>query len=179
MGTQSTLPNSLDIKCCIFDSVPDHPHVCSLYFKTPPASDTQCTVPYTTYDNAVWGLSAHTQNRVLLVAATNSTGFEISCAVIPHICSTFPISWQSWISRQCCTFTTYYVKSASHAQYILQVINPESFDSIDSDTGTLVPSAGTSPCLGMSPNTSRNNSLSVIPAMESFELEEVSNNHCE
>ena len=76
------------------------------------------------------------------------------------------------------SFTTYYVKSACHAQYVLQVINPESFDSIDSDTGTLVPSAGTSPCLGMSPNTSRNNSLSVIPAMESFELEEV-NNDCE
>ena len=60
---------------------------------------------------------------------------------------------------------------------MLQVMfNPESFDSIDSDTGTLVPSPYASPYQGMSPNTSRNGSLSVLPAMESFELEEVSSN---
>lgn len=45
----------------------------------------------------------------------------------------------------------------------------DSFDSIDSDSCTVVPS----PNEGLSPNCSRAGSLSVIPALESFELEEV------
>ena len=54
---------------------------------------------------------------------------------------------------------------------LLQVVTViESFDSVDSDSCTVVPS----PNEGLSPNTSRANSLSIIPALESFELEEVS-----